>query len=76
MRVKESYIIITFKTTEEAIAMESHCKTCGIPGRLIPIPRTVTAGCGICWRMKPEEYGEYQQELNLMKHEHITEVLM
>lgn len=34
-----------------------------IPGRLIPVPRQVTAGCGLAWRMTVEEYGQYRLEL-------------
>ena len=25
------------------------CKAAEVPGRLIPVPRTITAGCGMCW---------------------------
>jgi hypothetical protein len=56
MREKKNYILITFDTTTQAIAMEKYCMAEGIPGRLIPIPSAVSAGCGICWRMLPEEY--------------------
>ncbi len=34
--------------------MESACKEAGLPGRLIPVPRSVTAGCGLCWAAPPE----------------------
>lgn len=60
MREKINYTIITFDTTAQAVAMEKYCLERGIPGRLIPVPAAVSAGCGICWRMKPEEYGIYQ----------------
>jgi len=36
------------------MAMESACKEAGLPGRLIPVPRTITAGCGLCWAAPPE----------------------
>ena len=27
----------------------------GLPGRLIPIPREITAGCGFAWKAAPED---------------------
>ena len=27
----------------------------GLPGRIIPVPREITAGCGLSWKAKPEE---------------------
>lgn len=47
MREKEEKLIITFHTTSAAIAMEKHCKANGLPGRLIPVPRSITSDCGM-----------------------------
>lgn len=49
MREKTLKYLITFHTTTGAIAMEKHCKAHGFPGRLIPVPREITAGCGMAW---------------------------
>ena len=49
MRKKELKLIITFHTTADAMAMEKACKECGAPGRLIPVPRTISSGCGLAW---------------------------
>ena len=38
MRQKKNYMILTFKTTTAAMAMEKKCSEEGIPGRLIPLP--------------------------------------
>ena len=46
MREKKLYLIITFHTTAAAIAMERLCRDKGLPGRLIPVPRELTADCG------------------------------
>ena len=27
----------------------------GLPGRLIPVPREITAGCGFAWKAAPED---------------------
>ena len=51
MRTKKTYIVLSFRTTVEAMAWEKHCATAQIPGRLIPLPREISAGCGLAWRM-------------------------
>ncbi|MFZ1437252.1 MAG: DUF3343 domain-containing protein, partial [Anaerostipes hadrus] len=44
-------------TTTQAIGMESACKKHQIAGRLIPVPKEITAGCGMAW-MTPLENEE------------------
>ncbi len=55
-REKKDYVVITFHTTAEAMAMEQYCMEYGIKGRLIPVPREISAGCGISWRMTAADY--------------------
>jgi hypothetical protein len=54
MREKQEKCLVTFRTTAGAMAMERTCKEAGLPGRLIPVPRSITAGCGMCWAAPPE----------------------
>lgn len=54
MLKKENMLIITFKTTAEAMAMERVCKEKNASGRLIPVPKSISAGCGMAWCTKPE----------------------
>lgn len=49
MRKKELKLVIAFHTTADAMAMEKICKETGTPGRLIPVPRVISAGCGLAW---------------------------
>ena len=49
MRKKELKIVITFESTFDAMAMESYCTKNNIPGRLIPVPQVISAGCGMAW---------------------------
>lgn len=49
MRKKELKLIITFHTTADAMAMEKACKEAEVEGRLIPVPRVISAGCGLAW---------------------------
>ena len=55
MRQKTFRTVITFDTTAAAIAMEKLCMERGLPGRPIPVPRAITANCGIAWSAPPEE---------------------
>jgi len=47
---KKLWLIVTFHTTAGAMAMERKCRQAGLAGRLIPVPRSITAGCGMAWR--------------------------
>ena len=38
-----------------AIAVERFCKEREIPGRLIPVPREISASCGLSWAVLQEE---------------------
>jgi len=49
MRKKELKLVITFHTTADAMAMEKACKEQQMPGRIIPVPREISAGCGLSW---------------------------
>lgn len=60
MREKKDYMVLTFHTTTEAMEMEKKCGEQHIPGRLIPVPRAITAGCGLAWRILQAEYECYQ----------------
>ena len=55
MLKKKPALIITFATTTQAMAMEKFCIQQNLPGRLIPVPREITAGCGLAWKALPEE---------------------
>jgi len=54
MREKKLWLIITFNSTTDAIRMEKYCHQNKIEGRLIPVPRMISASCGMCWRTAPE----------------------
>ena len=60
---KEELYDIDIKTTTAAMAMEKKCSEEGIPGRLIPLPGEISAGCGLSWRILPEEYETYKDKI-------------
>ena len=55
MRKKEIKLVVTFHTTADAMAMEKACKENDVPGRIIPVPRAISAGCGLSWCAELEE---------------------
>ncbi len=63
MRQRSPALIITFSATTDAMAMEAHCQARGLPGRLIPIPREITAGCGLAWKTLPGEDARFARSL-------------
>lgn len=64
MREKQQRLIITFKTTTGAMAMEKACKSVNIAGRLIPVPRQISAGCGLSWLCNIEDQEKIENLLN------------
>jgi len=63
MRAKRLYWVLSFDTTQQALAWEKRCAAQGVPGRLIPLPREISAGCGLAWRMLPEDWSAWQARL-------------
>ena len=54
MLQKKEKVVITFRTTTDAMAMETQCKARGASGRLIPVPGEITADCGLAWCAEPD----------------------
>lgn len=54
MRDKEKRLIITFSSTVQAMKFETAAKVVKAPGRIIPVPREITAGCGLAYSAPPE----------------------
>lgn len=78
MRKKELKLVVTFHTTADAMAMEKACKENNVNGRLIPVPRMISAGCGLSWCT---ELTERQQILAVMdevgiEHEELHECMV
>lgn len=55
MRRRETRLIVAFYTTHDAMAFEDHCLAVGAEGRLIPLPRAISAGCGLAWSAPPDD---------------------
>ena len=78
MRVKSPKIVVTFATTSDAMAMENAAREHGIPGRIIPVPSEIDAGCGLAWAAEANEQQVLAKALDslALAHEGIFEVMM
>lgn len=65
--MKKPTLVVTFPTTTAALAWERRCQALGIPGRIIPVPVTVTADCGLAWAMPPEAEGRLAEVAELSR---------
>lgn len=63
MREKKPALILTFASTAEAMATEKYCSQHQLPGRLIPVPKEITAGCGLAWKAAVEQEEELTRAL-------------
>lgn len=52
---KQESLIVTFASTAMAMAMEKACRGGTVPGRLIPVPGFISAGCGLAWCAAAED---------------------
>ncbi len=66
MREKKPYVVISFETTTQAMAMETECRRLGIPGRLIPLPKEISAACGLAWRISQEDYTAFRPQIDVL----------
>ena len=76
--IKKKYLIIAFETTSNAIYAEKIFKNNNCDGRIIPLPKAVNAGCGLCWASKNQlnfEYWKKFMEENNIKYQKLTEVI-
>lgn len=46
---REEKLVITFHTTTDAMAMERLCREENAEGRIIPLPGSISADCGLGW---------------------------
>lgn len=67
MRAKKPTLVITFPTTTAALGWERQCMAKEVPGRLIPIPVTITADCGLAWAMPPADRGRLEEVSELSR---------
>lgn len=64
MRAKRPYIVLSFRTTVEAMAWKNTAKAEHIPGGSFRCPGELSAGCGLAWRMPPEDWPLWQSRID------------
>jgi len=55
MRAKKMQLVITFPSTIMAMKMEKEMQEINAPGRIIPVPKAITASCGLAYITEPEQ---------------------
>lgn len=63
---KKLYVVVTFDVTSQAIHFE---QSCNVEGRLIPLPSSISAGCGLAWR---SDVSFKKELLDEIKNKNIT----
>ena len=78
MREKLPRTVLTFSTTADAMAMEAAAKDFGLPGRMIPVPSEIDAGCGLSWSANADDRKTLEARIAEfgLAHEGLFEVLM
>ena len=66
---KKLSLVISFKKTVDAMAFEEHSLKNGIAGRLIPLPKQVSAGCGLAWKCEVSQKDEMKKVMGDLKIE-------
>lgn len=63
-RVRVPALVVTFPTTAAAMSCEELCHDRGLPGRMIPVPGEVSAGCGLAWKAAPDDRETLEEALD------------
>ena len=74
MRKKQEKVVFAFASTAIAMKMEKTMKEANAPGRLIPVPKEITAGCGLSYIVNPEE--KEQVEAIMKEHDITAEIVV
>lgn len=75
---KSPCVVVTFPTTADAMHMQSLAVKCTLQGRLAPIPRQLSAGCGFAWR-EPAQNRQLLERLlrtHDVEHEELVELML
>ena len=64
MLEKKLSLVISFKKTIDAMTLEEYAIKNSIEGRLIPLPKEISAGCGLAWKCSPSSKDDMIQILS------------
>ena len=74
-RQRTPALVISFQETAQALAAEALFGRLSLPGRIIPLPGEITAGCGLGWRMLPEDWEAWNPRLDGAGYDAATPVM-
>lgn len=60
MTSQSGALIITFNTNFDALCAEKCAHEQGLAGRLVPTPRSLSAGCGLAWQGEMADLETYR----------------
>lgn len=64
---KKLSLVISFNKTVDAMAVEEYCLKNNVPGRLIPLPKEISAGCGLAWKCDVSQVDEMKNVFSELK---------
>ena len=75
---KELCLVVSFNKTIDAMAVEDYCIKNNVAGRLIPLPKEISAGCGLAWKCDVQEKENITKVLqNLsIKYDKMSEIVI
>ena len=70
--------VFTFHSSTDVTIFRRYCEEKNLPGRIIPVPRSISSSCGSSWMIDYEEYDNFISEINKsdMKYENIYDVML
>ena len=73
-RQRTPALVISFQETAQALAAEALFTRLSLPGRIIPLPSRISAGCGLAWRMTPEDWEHWNSLLDPAAYDAVSQV--
>lgn len=64
---KKLSLVISFNKTIDAMAVEEYCLKNNVSGRLIPLPKEISAGCGLAWKCALSQADEMKKVFSKLK---------
>ena len=75
MKEQPRYFVMLFKAVSYVLKAEKILQTEGLPHKLIPVPKHISADCGICLRFEPAMQNKIEAALlNKVEIEEIREL--
>lgn len=72
----QKFLYISFYTTREAMETEELMRISSIIGKLVPVPRNISATCGLAWQGNVEDKEKILAKLHEkdIEYEEIAEI--